>query len=154
MTSPAMTSDTSPRRGFLTKFMGACIAFVATTILYPVARFLNPPSISEAVQSSVVVGKITDFVANSGTLFQFGRQPGILVRLQDGEFRAYHATCTHLDCTVQYSTESRSIWCACHNGYYDLNGNNISGPPPRPLDKFTVIIHGEEVIVSQDPPAS
>jgi Rieske Fe-S protein len=41
------------------------------------------------------------------------------------------------------------IWCACHNGKYDLNGRNISGPPPRPLDPYIVKIKGEEVFISK-----
>jgi len=41
------------------------------------------------------------------------------------------------------------IWCACHNGKYDLNGRNVSGPPPRPLDEFKVIVQGEEVLISK-----
>ena len=50
-----------------------------------------------------------------------------------GNYRALSATCTHLGCIVQYRSDLQEIWCACHNGLYDLNGRNISGPPPRPL---------------------
>jgi Rieske Fe-S protein len=41
------------------------------------------------------------------------------------------------------------IWCACHNGKYDLNGKNISGPPPRPLTEYNVIEKGKEVYISK-----
>ncbi len=30
------------------------------------------------------------------------------------------------------------IWCACHNGHYDLFGKNVAGPPPRPLEPYKV----------------
>ena len=60
------------------------------------------------------------------------------------------ATCTHLDCTVQFKSDQSILWCACHNGKYDLNGRNISGPPPRPLDPFRVVIQGEEVLISKN----
>ncbi len=41
------------------------------------------------------------------------------------------------------------IWCACHNGRYDLTGKNVSGPPPRPLEEFHVNVRGDEIIVSR-----
>ena len=56
------------------------------------------------------------------------------MRTPDGQFRAFSAVCTHLDCTVQYKADTSQIWCACHNGLYDLSGNVVSGPPPRPLE--------------------
>jgi len=73
----------------------------------------------------------------------------ILLRLASGELRAFSATCTHLDCTVQYRSDQGVIWCACHNGKYDTNGRNIAGPPPRPLDQYRVVIQGEDVLISK-----
>ncbi len=37
--------------------------------------------------------------------------------------------------------EKAHIWCACHNGHFDLN--NVAGPPPRPLDAYVVNVRGE-----------
>jgi len=75
---------------------------------------------------------------NSGQIFKFGNEPGILIRTPSpsGELRAFSAVCTHLACTVQYRDDLEQIWCACHNGHYDLNGINIAGPPPRPLPRY------------------
>ena len=61
---------------------------------------------------------------------------------------ALAATCTHLDCIVQYREDTKQIWCACHNGVYDLNGRNISGPPPRPLKIFDVKVVKDEIIIT------
>ena len=67
--------------------------------------------------------------------------------------RAFSAVCTHLDCTVQFKTDTSQLWCACHNGTYDLRGNVVSGPPPRGLEQFTVNLRGEgddaEIVVSR-----
>jgi Rieske Fe-S protein len=54
-----------------------------------------------------------------------------------------------LNCTVQYREARHDIWCACHNGTYNLNGQVISGPPPRPLEEFAVQIRGDEVFISR-----
>ena len=62
----------------------------------------------------------------------------------------FSAVCTHLDCIVQYRKDYEQIYCACHNGRYDLNGRVASGPPPAPLQKYAVTIKDNEVIVYQE----
>jgi Rieske Fe-S protein len=86
---------------------------------------------------------------NSGRIFKFGNRPGILVRTPAGELRGFSAVCTHLNCTVQYRPDLGHIWCACHNGHFDLNGKNIAGPPPRPLEALVVNVRGQQIVVSK-----
>ncbi|MFQ5628733.1 MAG: ubiquinol-cytochrome c reductase iron-sulfur subunit [bacterium] len=102
------------------------------------------------MQSSVVAGKVGDLQPNTGKIFRFGSKPGILVLTQQGEYRAFSAVCSHLQCTVQYRSDFKHIWCACHNGHFDLAGKNIAGPPPRPLEAYKVDIKGDEIIVSKN----
>ncbi len=122
---------------------------MAASILYPLFAYLKPPRLGEVETSSVKAGKVDDFQVDSGQIIKFGTKPVLLVRTPNDEFRAFSAVCTHLDCTVQYRREKGVIWCACHNGTYDLTGRNIGGPPPRPLDEFRVVIQGEEVLISK-----
>jgi Rieske Fe-S protein len=103
--------------------------------------------VAEPQVNSVLVCKKADLPAGGAKLFQFGRKPGLLVHTPTGDLRAFDATCTHLDCTVQYRAEWNLIWCACHNGRYDLTGRNVSGPPPRPLEQLKVEVRGEEIHV-------
>ena len=119
------------------------------SVLYPVISFLIPPKIVEAKISSMKAGPATDFQSNSGKILKFGRKPVILIKKSDDSFAAFAATCTHLDCIVQYRTDTQQILCACHNGIYDLNGRNVSGPPPRPLEQFSVNIIDNEIVVSR-----
>ena len=137
------------RRGFLDSLLG--VGFVSTLVAmaYPVWRFLIPPASGEPVTQSVVAAQASQVKPNSGMLFKFGSRPGLLVRTQEGELQAFNAVCTHLDCTVQYKADTSQIWCACHNGLYDLSGNVVSGPPPRPLERLVVNQRGEDVVVSR-----
>jgi len=112
-------------------------------------EFLIPPAIVEAQQNTVAAAGARELKNNSGKIFKFGSRPAILVRTSSGEYRAFSATCTHLDCTVQYRDDLQRIWCACHNGQYDLNGLNVAGPPPRPLEQYTVNVKGDDIIVSK-----
>lgn len=137
------------RRRVLDFLLASGLGGVAAVVLYPVLRFLAPPQLEEHNPGSVVAGSLSDFPPNSGKVIRFGRAPAIVVRTPAGEFRAFSAVCTHLQCTVQYRSDLRAIWCACHNGRYDLHGRNVSGPPPRPLDRLAVAVRGDKVIVSR-----
>jgi Rieske Fe-S protein len=118
-------------------------------LLYPIARYVTPPAEPESTSASVVAGKLKDFPPNSGKIVRFGERPAIVVHLATGEFRAFSASCTHLNCTVQYRADREQIWCACHNGTFDLTGRNVGGPPPRPLDAFDVGVRGDDVVVTR-----
>lgn len=117
--------------------------------LYPVIRFLRPPEVPEAPVNEVVAGLISGFAPNSGRLVKFGNKPVLVIRTGEDDWRAFAGTCTHLNCTVQYQSASQQIWCACHNGLYDLNGKVVSGPPPRPLEEYQVRIRGQEVVIAR-----
>jgi Rieske Fe-S protein len=110
---------------------------------------MNPPDVPEASVNEVAAGKIQDLKLNSGKIVKFGSRPALLVRVGDNDFRAFSATCTHLNCTVQFRDADRQIWCACHNGFYDLSGKVVSGPPPAPLEEFAVRVRGEDVVISR-----
>jgi len=137
------------RRRFLDILLGSGIVATLASILYPIIEFMIPPKVTEAPQNSVIAGKVGELKPNSGKIFKFGSAPGILIYTATGEYRAFSATCTHLDCTVQYRSDAKQIWCACHNGQYDLTGKNIGGPPPRPLEVYTVNLRGEDIVVSK-----
>ena len=136
-----------PRRRFVEVLLGGGFLATAAAFVYPVFRYLVPPKASDLGSDSVVAGRVGELKPNSGKIFRFGNHPGLLIRTASGEYRAMSATCTHLSCTVQYRDDLHQVWCACHNGKYDLNGRNISGPPPRPLEGFEVQVRGDEIFV-------
>ena len=148
----ARSSDTTTqqnRRDFLGIILtGGVVAFIAA-VLYPIIEYLIPPKQAEVEVTSVNAGKLSEMTKDSGKIVKFGTKPVLLVRTADDQLRAFSATCTHLDCTVQYRNDMGVIWCACHNGKYDLNGRNISGPPPRPLDEYRVTVQGDDVLISK-----
>ncbi len=137
------------RRDFLRYLLGAGLLGFIGSIFYPLIEYLKPPKQAEVVVSSVSAGKLADFPKDSGKIIRFGNKPVIVIRTANGEVRALSAVCTHLECTVQYRKDMGVIWCACHNGKYDLNGKNISGPPPRPLDPYKIAIKGDEILISK-----
>jgi Rieske Fe-S protein len=138
------------KRDFLKVFMGGGLAALAASILYPVLAYLRPPPQAEAEVSSVPAGTKGEIERESGKIIRFGSKPVLLVRTAADEFKAFDATCTHLDCTVQYNRELGMIWCACHNGKYDLRGRNVAGPPPAPLKEYKVVVNGDEIVIVKE----
>ena len=147
MTDEALRND--GRRFWMRALLGTGFTSSILSFLYPAIRFMWPPAVSESAVNEAPAGKTTDLRPNSGRIFKFGARPGILIRTETGQFRAFSAICTHLNCTVQYRADQHDIWCACHNGIYDLNGRVIGGPPPRPLEEYKVNVRGEDIVVSK-----
>ncbi|HUP46071.1 MAG TPA: ubiquinol-cytochrome c reductase iron-sulfur subunit [Thermoanaerobaculia bacterium] len=141
------------RRRLLNWFLGTSFGALLLSILYPLIRFVTPPRIAEASMNEVEAGLIDDAELRERgfKIVRFGADPVILVRTADAKFYAYSATCTHLDCIVGFQKDHNRIWCNCHGGGYDLQGRNISGPPPRPLTPYKVNLaasgSGPETIV-------
>lgn len=128
------------RRKLLNWFLASGVGGLLLAVVYPVLRFISPPAEPEATTHQVEAGPTNDpeLVERGFKIVRFGVEPVILIRVSQTDFRAFTATCTHLDCIVEYQKDQSRIWCNCHNGEYDLNGRNVSGPPPKPLEPYQV----------------
>lgn len=128
------------RRRLVNWLAGGSAAAFAASVFYPVARYLSPPRIPEAATDRIEAGRIDDpELAEKGyKIVRFGAEPVILVRTAQGDYRAFAATCTHLDCIVEFRPDRQLLWCNCHDGRFDLTGRNVGGPPPRPLERYQV----------------
>ncbi len=149
---PLEAADTATRRGFLAAAGVAGAAYVAA-LGYPVYRYLASPIEQAAATSAVTEITLKDaqkLAAGSVLMFKFGPSPAMLIHHTTGEWVALGAVCTHLGCTVQYLPKVNRIHCFCHGGEYDpQTGQNISGPPPRPLKRYQVHVAGDGVVVSR-----
>lgn len=148
-----MPARESNRRRFVEWFLGTTLGAVALSVLYPVFRFVVPPEAAESANNRVLAGTLSQIPSNSGRVFRFGSKPALLIRLPNGDLRAFTAVCTHLGCTVQYRPDLQEIWCPCHNGLYNLQGVNVSGPPPKPLRQYAVAVKNGKIWVSRGGPA-
>lgn len=157
--SASTPSQHPTRRTFLDRLASTSLAtwllrisgtYFVGAVLYPVTRYLVPPEGGESAASSVTLPFPPEELApNSAKIFKFGNRPGIVVRTPSGDLRAFSAACTHLACIVQYREDLSEIWCACHNGHFDLNGVNVAGPPPRPLEAYEVNVRGDQIVVTR-----
>lgn len=140
----SLKDGVATRRGFLT-FLMACSAalFVATV---PFARrFMGK---KEEPLPKLVVGKVTDLAPGEARPFFYPRKdhPALLVRLLNGEWRAYEGTCTHLSCVVYWDSKSERLICPCHNAAFAIEtGAVLMGPPRRPLPRIELSIEAETI---------
>ena len=138
------------RRNWLNWFLSTTAGAFLVSVTYPLSRYLIPPDVEESTANTVTLAlKPQEVKPNSGQIFRFGSQAGILVKDTNGELKAFSAVCTHLACIVQYRPDINQIWCACHNGHFDLNGRNVEGPPPKPLEQFVVNVRADQIVVSK-----
>ena len=133
------------RRGFL-KLLTSVLGLSALgAFTYPLFRFLLPVE-SLARAKSVTLAK-SEVPVNTTKDLMIGPTPVIIINARDKGFFAFSKICTHLGCLVKYDKERQLFICPCHAGVFDLEGNVISGPPPRPLPKFSVRVEGNNLVI-------
>lgn len=137
------------RRQFLNGILGGWFGALAASVLYPVMKFVFPPS-REPDEVILPFSDFKEMTPNTVRNFPWGSKPGLLKKNDDGSLTAFVAVCTHLDCNVTYLSDQRKFFCACHDGWYDESGTRIGGPPPRPLRRLNLSIEGEDLIIKRE----
>jgi len=135
--------DRPERRDFLTRIgVGACaVAAVGSGVV--TLDFMKPKVLFEP-PTTFRAGDPGDYT--EGTI-RFNKEKKAYVCGGPGGVYALSAVCTHMRCILNYDRERRGLVCPCHDGRFDLSGNVISGPPPRPLPLYEVMTRAGEVFV-------
>lgn len=141
------------RREALIRGTGLGMGLVGVMLSVPAIGFLLSPLFSKQRQAWVTVGPIDDVPVNKpvamiadvpvGTGYPTPPVPRVVyvVRKPDGELRALSNICTHMQCDVHWDASGGHFLCPCHGGMYDIDGNNIGGPPPQPLPQWVHRTH-------------
>jgi len=134
------------RRRFLGALIGGWLLALVAAVLGPLRKFIIPPY-REPDEVTLPLADYASLGAGEMKPFAWGIKPGFLRRTADGAYVALVGVCTHLDCNVTWLPEQSKFFCACHEGWYDENGRNIAGPPPKPLRRLETAVEGENLIV-------
>ena len=127
------------RRGFLLT-AGMVLSLVAsygTAAVYGL-RFLFPRRLKTEPQQIYITSAGQLQRAGTKTFRDLAGHDVLLVETSQG-YRAISTTCTHLGCHVYWEPENTRFFCPCHDGVFDVDGNVVSGPPPRPLARYEVV---------------
>lgn len=126
------------RRRLLNWLWAALGVVAGGEVVWIAASFLRPKRGASGPPPIFVAGPADDFDPGTVTAFPAGKF--YLVRLGDGGFLALDRECTHLGCTVPWSEKDRCFACPCHASLFDITGQVLSPPAPRPLDVYPVRI--------------
>jgi Rieske Fe-S protein len=107
-------------------------------------KLLFTPRKSGGSAGPVTVGPVESFPRGSVT--HFWKERFLLVRRPAG-FLALSQRCTHQTCNVHFVPERREIICPCHGSRFSLTGAVLTGPAPRPLDRFATAVRDGQVVV-------
>jgi cytochrome b6-f complex iron-sulfur subunit len=136
------------RRRFLTVLSQAFLALWGLGAAAVVGAYLKAPEKRERDAGRMVsAGLLDDYRVGEGRLVRHGVTPFYVVRLDAARVLALSAVCTHVRCILGYEPARRMLVCPCHDGRFDLSGNVLSGPPPRPLPSYPVSVRAGEIFV-------
>jgi cytochrome b6-f complex iron-sulfur subunit len=133
------------RRSFL-KLLTSILGLTALgAFIYPLFRFLLP--LQNAAKAQAVIIPQSQLPINATKEVMIGQTPSIVLNIRGKGILAFSRVCTHLGCLVKYYPEKQLFICPCHAGEFDLEGNVVSGPPPKPLQQFAVKVQDGNLVI-------
>ena len=76
----------------------------------------------------------------------------LLVRTSEKAIAAFNPICTHEKCTVAFDKSAGNIQCPCHHSIYSVEGANVKGPAPRPLQVYPSEIADNRLVIDLGEP--
>lgn len=140
-----MPAKSNERRTFLGIILGGIGVIVAAVAGWPLFRYLSPIDKGGADQQVRVARQ--QVAVGGAHFFSYQGRPAVLLQPVAGDFVALSAVCTHLGCIVKWVDGSQEFLCPCHGGRFSTSGQVLGGPPPKPLETYTVTLEGEEILI-------
>lgn len=150
------------RRQFMDRAIKAIGAFIGITLGVPTAGYLISPALQQLAGGWVRLGRVSEVEIGLPTMFTvtIDKTTGwvkseidlaYFVFTEDGvNFSVMSNICTHLGCRTQWNEAGGYILCPCHDGHFDVHGNVIAGPPPRPLKRVEFQVDADNNILIQE----
>lgn len=136
------------RRDFMKTVIFGVGGLIGAVIGLPAIAYVVGPALKQGTDAWIRLGAIGKVEQDTPTLFkatvetQTGwintqEEVSAYVLTENGQdFVVLSNVCTHLGCRVRWIAEDGQFHCPCHNGVFAKDGSVVSGPPPRPLDRF------------------
>ena len=70
-----------------------------------------------------------------------------VVKTSDNNVIAFAPQCTHLGCAYHWDENHHYFLCPCHTSAFSLDGTVLTGPAPRPLDRYQVKVDGSKILI-------
>jgi menaquinol-cytochrome c reductase iron-sulfur subunit len=148
------------RRKFLSAAIYAIGGLISAGLGLPAISFIVAPAVQDTQAGEWLrLGAISKIEIGVPTLFKakIKRQTGWITSetevsvyaLTDNgrDFVAMSNICTHLGCRARWIAQQDQFYCPCHAGVYAKDGSVISGPPPRPLDRYPAKVENGQLLI-------
>ncbi len=152
--------DQLSRRKFLAIATGAIGAVIGVVIAIPAVAYVVGPALQRKTSENWVrLGPTSKVELGTPSLFKtiIERQTGwilteeeisVYVLTENGrDYIALSNVCTHLGCRVRWIADQGQYFCPCHNAAFDKIGQVVSGPPPRPLDRYETKVEDDQLYI-------
>jgi menaquinol-cytochrome c reductase iron-sulfur subunit len=152
------------RRDFIKGTAAAGCGLIGAVIAIPSIGYLLSPAVrAEEDTDTIDLGPLENYPIGVPTRFETTRTRVngwertatnyslFVVKKSNTEVRVFSDICTHLGCRVSWHADQEHYISPCHYGHFDILGNVVSGPPPRPLDEYITSIENGNLFV-QIPP--
>ncbi len=137
-----------PRRTFLDLLIKGFLSLWGLGAAALGISFLKAPSAERRPgERTVRCGPLLGLSVGEARFIRHGAEPLFVVRVSDAEVIALSGICTHLRCVLTWNEAAKTILCPCHAGSFDRDGNVLSGPPRRPLDRYPAEVRAGEIVV-------
>jgi Rieske Fe-S protein len=147
MTEAHDTNGTATRRGVLlgAGALGAGAILAACGGEEPAAPGDGGGDGNEPPAAAVDV-KTSDVPVGGGTILK--EQNTVVTQPEEGQFKAFSATCTHQQCVLA-NISGGMINCTCHGSQFNLaDGSVAKGPATRPLTRKNVTVNGDTLSIT------
>ena len=151
------------RRRFFEKLSISLGGFCAAVLGVPLVGFVIAPLFRKAPNEWLSLGKIADFeigrtvnvtITDPSSLPWAGisaKSAAWLRRVDEEQFIAFSAHCTHMGCPVRWLSDAELFMCPCHGGVFYGDGTVAAGPPPKPLVRLAVRVANGQVQIKAGP---
>lgn len=147
------------RRKFFGYIIGGVGTVVSVGVATPLVGYILSPIWKKSKPIGSPIGRLSDIPTGEPKYLTYeervrdGWYTRTLSRaawvVSDGDqVVVYDPRCTHLICPYYWDKERQIFQCPCHDGRYNLEGEVLHGPPPRPLDKFEFYLDGDNIVVT------
>jgi menaquinol-cytochrome c reductase iron-sulfur subunit len=157
--APPPDGESLSRRNFLkwaVAMMGSAIAAVLGVLG---GGYILTPLFKREEERWIELGRTHDFLPGTPTKVEYierkrdawittEKRASAWVLTRDGkDFAVFDPRCTHLGCPFRWDASKSQFLCPCHNGVFGIDGAVVAGPPPRPLDRYSVKISRGKLLV-------
>jgi menaquinol-cytochrome c reductase iron-sulfur subunit len=154
------TEGTTRRRFYVGAIYGILAAIAAALGIPALLYLLLPPHLRKE-DEWVEVGDVGGLSPDSPVEMVFRRTrvdgwkitsektTAWVVKMADNRIVAFGPQCTHLGCAYHWEQGKSEFLCPCHTSLFSITGKVISGPAPRPLDRYDTKLNGSKLLLGQ-----